>query len=73
MKSSSKIPIRTLAFVAYIATLTCISPALAVDTLQVTSPDPILEPWRWTEFDGSSGLAGAVWDILNRIEEDLHN
>ena len=38
-------------------------PAYAVDTLQVTTPDPILEDWRWTEFDGSSGLAGKVYDI----------
>ena len=26
-------------------------PAYAVDTLKVTSPDPLLEDWRWTEFD----------------------
>jgi len=39
-------------------------PAYAVDTLQVTSPDPLLEPWRWTEFSTSSGLAGNVWDML---------
>jgi hypothetical protein len=24
-------------------------PAYAVDTLQVTTPDPLLEAWRWTE------------------------
>ncbi len=26
-------------------------PAYAVDTLQVTTPDPVTEAWRWTEFD----------------------
>ncbi len=40
------------------------SPAQAVDTLQVRSPDPMLEPWRWTTFDRSSGLAGGVRDIF---------
>ena len=38
-------------------------PAYAVDTLQVTTPDPVTEAWRWTEFDKSSGLAGAVQKI----------
>lgn len=33
-------------------------PAAALDTLQVTSPDPFLEDWRWTSFD--SDLAGNV-------------
>ena len=40
------------------------SPVVAVDTLQVSSPDPILEGWRWTEFDRSSGLAGPVMNIF---------
>ena len=44
--------------------VTFASPAVAVDTLQVTSPDPILEGWRWTEFDRSSGLAGGVRNIV---------
>ena len=40
------------------------SDSSAVDTLQVTSPDPVLEDWRWTAFDRSSGLAGRVSDIF---------
>ncbi len=44
------------------------SPVVAVDTLQVSSPDPVLESWRWTEFDRSSGLAGVVWDIFEDRE-----
>ncbi|OGG57270.1 MAG: hypothetical protein A3F84_12085, partial [Candidatus Handelsmanbacteria bacterium RIFCSPLOWO2_12_FULL_64_10] len=42
----------------------CASPASAVDTLRVTSPDPVLESWRWTAFDRGSGLAGPVRDIF---------
>ena len=38
-------------------------PAYAVDTLQVTTPDPVLEQWRWTSFDRASSLAGGVRDI----------
>jgi ligand-binding sensor domain-containing protein len=38
-------------------------PAYAVDTLQVTTPDPVLERWRWTTFDESSGLAGSLREI----------
>jgi len=40
------------------------SPVLAVDTLQVSSTDPVLEKWGWTAFDRSSGLAGRVQDIF---------
>ena len=39
-------------------------PAYAVDTLQVTTPDPLLQDWRWTEFDRRSGLAGEINDIF---------
>ena len=42
------------------------SRVLALDTLQVTSPDPVLEPWRWTAFDRSSGQAG----LVNNVFED---
>ena len=48
------------------ATILCLLltvPALAVDTLQVTTPDPVTEAWRWTEFGHDSGLAGNVRDI----------
>ena len=31
--------------------------------LTVTTPDPILENWRWTVFDKSDGLAGGVIDV----------
>ena len=44
--------------------LASVPPAVAVDTLQVALPDPFLEPWRWTTFDRSSGLAGPVRDIF---------
>ena len=46
-------------------------PAYAVDTLKVTSPDPVLERWRWAEFDQSSGLTGRVSDILEDRQEDI--
>ena len=49
--------------VLFVLILAAASPAVAVDTLQVTSPDPVLESWRWTEFNKSSGLAGNVLDI----------
>ena len=45
------------------ATLLLISSTQAVDTLRVTSPDPILESWRWTRFDRSNGLVGSPRDL----------
>ena len=39
-------------------------PAHALDTLQVTTPDPVTEAWRWTTFDRSSGLAGVPTEIF---------
>ncbi len=30
-------------------------PAYAVDTLQVSTPDPVTEAWRWTEFNTTNG------------------
>ncbi len=48
---------------ATILTLLLTVPAYAVDTLQVTTPDPLTEAWRWTEFDRSSGLADRVRNI----------
>ena len=47
------------------------TPVLAVDTLQVSTPDPVLEAWRWTEFDRSSGLAGAVRDIFDHVTPQM--
>ena len=38
-------------------------PAYAVDTIDVVTPDPITEDWRWRTFDRSSGLVGAVREI----------
>ena len=50
-----------------LATILCLLltsvPADAVDTLQVTTPDPVLERWRWTVIDKSDGLAGKVITI----------
>ncbi len=51
--------------------LSAASPVVAVDTLQVTSPDPVLEAWRWTTFDRSSGLAGVVRDIFEDREGNI--
>ena len=47
------------------ATILCLLlsvPTYAVDTLQVTTPDPVLEAWRWTEFDRGNGI-GRVRDV----------
>ncbi|MBI4553472.1 MAG: response regulator [Candidatus Latescibacteria bacterium] len=35
-----------------------------MEALRVTSPDPVLERWRWTTFDRSTGLAGEVRNIF---------
>jgi hypothetical protein len=48
------------------ATILCILltvPTYAVDTLQVTTPDPMTEPWRWTTLDWGSGLVGGMRNI----------
>lgn len=50
-------------FLPTVLYLLLVLPAHAVDTLQVTSPDPMLEAWRWTEFDKNSGLAEGIRDI----------
>ena len=39
-------------------------PLLAVDTLTVSSPEPLFEDWRWTTFDEQSGVAGEVEDLI---------
>ena len=36
------------------------TPALGVDTLKVSQPDPYQEPWRYTRFDRNTGLSGGV-------------
>ena len=46
-------------------------PASAIDTLQVTTPDPILVDWRWTTFDRSSGLAGLVDSIFEDRDRSI--
>ena len=53
-------------FVIACFTLILSSPVVAVDTLTVKTPDPILENWRWTAFDRSDGLVG----YMNNIYED---
>ncbi len=40
------------------------APLGAVDTLRVSSSDPVLEGWRWKEFNRSDGLARGVQDIF---------
>jgi hypothetical protein len=45
-------------FYVFLLAILCVSSVDAVDTLQVTTPDPLLEDWRWTEYDRKSGLAG---------------
>ena len=62
-------PIRSEHFTHFLSTVTGMlliiaAPALALDTLNVTSPDPVFESWRWTNFDQASGLAGGVRDIF---------
>lgn len=48
----------------YLLILLSAPPALAIDTLDVTTPDPLLEDWRWTEFDRRSGLLGNILDVF---------
>ena len=36
--------------------LSAASPAIAVDTFQVNTPDPVLEAWRWQSFPELKGL-----------------
>lgn len=56
------------------ATILCLLlavPAYAVDTLRVTTPDPVTESWRWTEFNRSSGIAGNTRDVYVDREGEL--
>lgn len=46
-----------------LAYLSTSSSLLAVDTLQVSPSDPVLEKWRWKHFNQESGLIGRVLDI----------
>ena len=39
-------------------------PASAVDILDITTPDPLTEQWRWTTFDNENGLKGKIHDIF---------
>ena len=50
---------RPIAYLSLLV-LAAVSPAAAVDTLQVTSPDPITEAWRWTKSDKDNGVAASV-------------
>ena len=59
--SVSWVAMRTYATILVLLLLTI--PVYAVDTLQVTTPDPLLEAWRWTELDRSNGLIGRVRDV----------
>ena len=52
------------ALALFLLPLASAPPLLAVDTLTVTSPEPLLEDWRWTTFDEQSGLAGRVEDFI---------
>lgn len=49
--------------------LAVVSPASAVDTLQVQTSDPILDDWRWTTFDTDDGLV----DNVGIVYEDGDN
>jgi len=44
------------AMILVLLVLAAASPVLAVDTLQVSSPDPVLESWRWRSFPELRGL-----------------
>ena len=46
-------------------------PAYAVEPYTPIRPDPVLEPWRWTTFDQTSGLAGGVRDLYEDREGNI--
>jgi signal transduction histidine kinase/ligand-binding sensor domain-containing protein len=46
-------------------------PTHAVDTLSVTQSDPILDDWRWTTFDKSDGLAGALHEVYEDEDNNI--
>ena len=46
-------------------------PLRAVDTLQVASPDPFQESYRWATFDRASGLAGNPLSVFEDREGDV--
>ena len=57
------------------ATILCLLltvPAYAVDTLQVTTPDPVTEQWRWQTIDGSNGLEMTVQHVLPDNAEGIY-
>lgn len=51
--------------------IAAVSPVTAVDTLRVTSPDPVLESWRYRTFDQSSGLLAGIHDIYEDREGNI--
>jgi hypothetical protein len=69
MKMTHTVRTRFFAFAGLIL-LAVFSPAAAIDTLQVTTSDPVLEPWRCRSFPELRGLGlrslaedrdGAMW------------
>ena len=36
----------------------------ALGTLQVTSSDPLLQPWNWRRFDGLTGVTGHLHQVF---------
>ena len=57
--------------ISLISILISVAPAHAIDTLDVRSPHPVTEVWRWTTFDQSTGLAGVVVDIFEDRDQNL--
>lgn len=55
----------------FVLLLSWASPVVAVVSLQVATPDPIHESWRWRTFDTSNGLAGGVRDIFEDRDGDI--
>ena len=51
--------------IAFIATLSV--SVFAVDTLVVTTPDPVLEPWRWTRYELPEGARDVFPDREGNI------
>jgi hypothetical protein len=46
-------------------------PVYAVQPYTPAQPDPFMEPWRWTTFDQTSGLAGGVRGLFEDREGNI--
>ena len=60
----------TVAFLILVLAL-AMAECRAAEPYRPVQPDPVLEPWRWTIFDPSSGLAGRVFDVFEDREGNI--